>query len=138
MFELLYTSVSPAGLDESELEEILAVARKNNHALGVTGMMVYHEREIMQILEGEERAVKDLFAKISHDERHTSVNVFYQGPIDERAFHRWEMAFKALDGELIEEVRAGSCSDGDESLTHLAARAPNQGKQIFMSLRHML
>ena len=82
MFELLYTSLSPTGLTDAELAELLESARLKNKELGITGMLIYYNREIMQILEGEEEVVKALFKTISEDVRHTSANVFYQGDID--------------------------------------------------------
>lgn len=77
MFELLYTSVAPAGLSHRELTEILQQARENNRRLGISGMLLYHNREIMQLLEGEEAVVKDLFQSIAQDDRHTRVEAFY-------------------------------------------------------------
>lgn len=53
MFELLYTSIAPQGLSEQELLELLTKARIKNKQLGISGMMIYHQREVMQILEGE-------------------------------------------------------------------------------------
>jgi len=52
MYELLYSSVSAAGLSQVQLEDILQAARIKNAKLNVTGMLLYHNREIMQILEG--------------------------------------------------------------------------------------
>lgn len=76
MFELLYTSLSPVELSEDELTDILEKARIKNNKLGVTGMLIYHDREIMQILEGDKSTVLNLFQTIFEDTRHTSVDVF--------------------------------------------------------------
>lgn len=103
LFELLYTSIAPAGLSDTELLSILEKARAKNQALDITGMLVYHNREIMQILEGEELKVRGLFQTIFQDERHTSVEVFYQGNIDHRAFSEWSMAFKLLDENTVKK-----------------------------------
>lgn len=139
MFELLYTSVSPAGLSESELTNILDNARLKNHILGITGMLVYHNREIMQILEGEESKVKELYQIIVEDNRHTKAEVLYEGNIEHKAFTGWSMAFKFFDEELIKEFTAGYEELTPESSPiSMMKGSPNRGKRAFVSLRNML
>ena len=45
MFELLYTSLSPTGLTDAELVELLESARLKNKELGITGMLIYYNRK---------------------------------------------------------------------------------------------
>ncbi|WOT06907.1 BLUF domain-containing protein [Shewanella youngdeokensis] len=136
MFELLYTSVSPKGLSDSDLKDILEKARAKNLQFGVTGMMVYHDREIMQILEGDKKEVQALFQTIFEDDRHTSVEVFYQGDIKNRAFSEWSMAFKALDKNMIQTITEGyEGFDKNISPISMMKDSPNRGKKTFISLR---
>ncbi len=135
MYELLYTSVSPKGLSDSELADILQTARLFNSRIGVTGMLVYYDHENLQLLEGEEKSVKSLFEKIRSDERHTSVEVFHQGNIDQRSFTSWAMAFQKLnnhfsgvDASSFEELRKGI------SPRSMVKSSPNRGKQFLLSL----
>ena len=51
----------------------------------------------MQVLEGEERVVKAVFAKISRDPRHHHVITLIQEPIENRFFPNSSMAFRDLD-----------------------------------------
>jgi len=135
MFELLYTSVAPQSLSEDQLMDILINARIKNKELGITGLMIYHDREIMQILEGEKTAVKALFQTIYEDKRHTSVGVFYEGNIKERAFNDWSMAFKSLDEEAVKEITSGY--EGFNKLLspiHMLKESNNRGKKVFFSL----
>lgn len=135
MFELLYTSLSPSGLTHAELVELLESARLKNKKLGITGMMIYHEREIMQILEGEKEVVETLFQTILEDNRHTSVNVFYQGDIEERAFCGWSMALKRLDDKAIKMIAVDY--EGNEqkaSAISMLVDNQNRGKKTFLSL----
>ncbi len=139
MYELLYISVAPQGLSESELMNVLKEARVKNQKLGITGMLVYHKREIMQILEGEKDIVKELFQTIQADDRHTSVEVFYEGEIEARAFAEWSMAFKLLDDSALETIMLGyeDFSKG-ESPIHMLSESPNRGKDTFLRLRDTL
>ena len=135
MFELLYTSLSPTGLTNDDLIELLESARLKNEGLGITGMMIYHDREIMQILEGEKEDVKALFQTILEDNRHTSVNVFYQGDIGERAFSGWSMALKVLDEKTIKMVAVDYEGSGQKvSAISMLVDNQNRGKKTFLSL----
>ncbi|MDT3275288.1 BLUF domain-containing protein [Shewanella sp. SP2S2-4] len=139
LFELLYTSIAPAGLSETELLSILEKARAKNKASGITGMLVYHNREIMQILEGEELNVRALFQTIFKDERHTSVEVFYQGNIDHRAFSEWSMAFKVLDENTVRKMLIGYENfNPEKSPISMIADSPNRGKRTFLKMRDSL
>lgn len=143
MFELLYTSVATKALLESELVDILTKAQIKNQQLGITGMLVYHDREIMQLLEGDEQQVKTLFQTICYDKRHTSIEVFYQGTIEERAFSNWSMAFSLLNQETLSfltELNKDGYQELDRqsSPLHMLKGSPNRGKKFFLSLRETL
>lgn len=139
MYELLYTSVSPQGLSEPELMDILKRARTKNRSLDITGMLLYHDREIMQILEGEETDVKTLFHTISNDSRHRSVEVIYQGEINQRSFSQWTMAFELLDQNNARELVAGFEEfDCEQTPISMIKDSPNRGKKSFLWLRDRL
>ena len=139
MFELLYTSLSPAGLTDTELVELLENARLKNKQLGITGMLIYYNREIMQILEGEEGVVKALYKTISEDVRHTSANVFYQGNIEERAFSGWSMALKVLDEKTVKMITIDYKGNGQKvSAINMLMDNKNRGGKTFFSLLETL
>ena len=98
-------------------------------------MMIYHDREIMQILEGEKVAVETLFQTITEDSRHTSVNVFYQGDIEERAFCGWSMALKTLDEKAVKMITVDYAgSEQKASVISMLVDSQNRGKKTFLSL----
>lgn len=136
MFELLYTSVAPAGLSELELVNLLDKSRLKNRKHGITGILIYHQREIMQLIEGEKSEVEALFQTIFEDDRHTSVDVFYQGEIEHRSFTDWSMAFKVLDEKMISDIAAGyEGYDKNISPINMIKNSPNRGKKTFIDLR---
>lgn len=139
MYELLYMSLSPEGLSEPELKDLLECSRIKNHNIGVTGMLVYCGREFMQILEGEKDIVKNLFQTISEDSRHRSVEIFYEGAIENRAFTDWSMAFKVIDETAFGRLVMGH-EDFDPltSPMYIVKESPNRGKKAFLSLRETL
>jgi len=67
MYHIVYVSSASSKFSEEELLSILDGARKANEALGVTGLLVYIDGNIIQLLEGEENDVKTIYAKIVLD-----------------------------------------------------------------------
>lgn len=96
-FTLTYVSSAVRPFSEAELAELLAHSRRNNAELDVTGMLLYKDGNFMQVLEGEEDAVRGLYARISDDPRHTGDIVIRKAATDFRDFPDWTMAFRNLD-----------------------------------------
>jgi Sensors of blue-light using FAD len=92
--QILYASKASRPLSAEDLVAILKVARENNQAQIITGMLLYRHGEFLQLLEGTEQELKVLLIKIARDPRHTSVAILLDGPIKARAFGAWSMAFQ--------------------------------------------
>lgn len=95
LVELLYCSVSVAhSLSNVDIAKILASARRRNLAEDITGMMIYHRGEFVQILEGEKESIENVYEKfIGPDLRHTALNKVHQNTISHRSFSQWSMGF---------------------------------------------
>ncbi len=55
---LVYVSSATLLFPGEDLRALLATSRKNNAELGVTGMLLYKDGNFIQILEGDEEAVR--------------------------------------------------------------------------------
>jgi Sensors of blue-light using FAD len=96
MFSLVYVSSVVKPFSPTELAELLAVCHRNNAALGVTGLLLYKDGNVMQALEGDEADVLELHARIGRDPRHHHLLTLLQGPVNERQFPDWSMGFRDL------------------------------------------
>lgn len=96
MFFIVYVSSAAQAFSRAELLDILAKSRANNTQLGVTGMLLYKDGNIIQVLEGEESVVQKLYAKIASDVRHQGLITLVQGTIAARQFPDWSMGFYDL------------------------------------------
>ena len=96
MFFLTYVSSAVKPFSQSELLDLLTKSRENNSKLGVTGMLLYKDGNFMQVLEGDENAVRVLITKIASDPRHRGLIILLQGPLEERQFPDWSMGFRDL------------------------------------------
>lgn len=96
MFFLVYVSSAVRPFSRSELEDLLATSRDNNARAGITGMLLYKDGNFMQVLEGEEGAVRALYDKIGDDPRHRGEITLREGFTEERQFPDWSMGFRDL------------------------------------------
>ena len=99
LISLTYLSTATEALDETELRELLDTVREKNHALGLTGMLLYAGGHFIQTLEGPEDVVDATFTRIEHDRRHRNLIVALREQIAARAFPDWSMGFETLDAE---------------------------------------
>lgn len=97
LHRLVYYSRNAIGGDGAELDgeirQILASSRRNNPADGVTGALMFNRGCFAQVLEGGRRDVERVFERIQRDLRHGDVVALQFGPVPERGFPAWSMAF---------------------------------------------
>ena len=94
MINLIYFSAASYLYSHKELIDLLNTCRKKNTELDITGLMIYHEGSIIQILEGEAENVLKLYEKISKDNRHKGLLKVIDARIEKRNFSNWSMGFK--------------------------------------------
>jgi Sensors of blue-light using FAD len=92
----LYASRPVAKASASDLEKIVEVARKNNPAHGVTGMLCASDSLFIQVLEGGRDEVCDLYSTIVRDPRHQQVRLLVYEEITERKFGAWTMGLVSI------------------------------------------
>lgn len=98
MYQIVYASTANTGADGVELiQEILNKSRTNNTKKNITGILLYRSGIFIQLLEGENSAVLNLFEKIKSDTRHTNVNTIATISDGERMFPLWDMAYREID-----------------------------------------
>ena len=94
--QLIYTSTAKNAFDRPALAEILRIARRNNHAVGLTGLLAHHAGSFLQLLEGEEEKVAAVFARIQRDPRHGDFRVLLRDEAAAPEFGEWSMAYLDL------------------------------------------
>ncbi|MBC7409379.1 MAG: BLUF domain-containing protein [Arcicella sp.] len=104
MYELLYSSIAKPDLAGEDILDILKTSQEFNLKYNITGCLLYFDKEFIQILEGDEQSVKNLFSKIKKDIRHTNVNLLLENGKTERVFKNWSMAFNGLSIEDMNNI----------------------------------
>lgn len=122
-------------MSDESLQQVLTVSRAWNLQHGITGMLIYVEGKFlspdrentdlvtegrfMQVLEGTEADVLEIFEAIRTDSRHYGMMVLKKDQLTARNFAEWDMGFKRINNH-----------NNDEGFTHLDDwfTASNPGK----------
>ena len=104
MIELIYYSISSDSINDVDISAILNTSRNFNLKNNITGCLVHHNNEFIQILEGDEVVIKELYAKIVIDERHHTIKLLAESNIKERHFKDWNMAYYKLSSGDMNEI----------------------------------
>lgn len=98
-FQLIYTSKPVSQLTEQSLIDILIDAQKYNQDEGISGFLLYSPEKLIQLIEGDELNVKDLYQKIKTDRRHYDIAIQHFGFADKRC-----MPFLGMGLCFMEEI----------------------------------
>ncbi len=118
---MIYVSSATIHFSDEDLQALLKTSRENNASLGITGMLLFAEDNFIQVIEGEEKALNNLYAKITHDTRHKSCSILMRGELKERNFADWSMGFRKIPKEDFSEIAGFNnlSANSPDALTHL-------------------
>ncbi|MES2243228.1 MAG: BLUF domain-containing protein [Pseudomonadota bacterium] len=97
LHEVLYLSTLAPGAPLKVISDIASKARKANEAAGITGLLVFDGLQFCQHLEGPRKAVLALTERIRQDPRHVDVDILYHGPLAQRRFRHFGLAYTAVE-----------------------------------------
>lgn len=104
LHRLVYRSSATIFLSESDLGPLFTKSRAWNTAHGLTGLLLYCNGELLQVLEGPADEVHAIFARIRCDARHAHITKLADGPVDQRCFADWSMGFRAVSPTCMASV----------------------------------
>ncbi len=98
--QLLYRSAAAQPFSDSDLEELVVQARRNNLKNKITGMLIYSSDTFVQMLEGDIDSVLKVFESIEQDPRHHAVTRVGEQDVAEREFADWAMGWEAIEENI--------------------------------------
>lgn len=109
LWKLSYTSIAVAAHDIAlqQAHEICARSEDRNARIGISSVLTVHRGRFAQVLEGPEDAVRTALRRIMDDPRHHSITVLADGPLAERRYGNWSMAYrdpKAFINEQLDDI----------------------------------
>ncbi|WP_262696137.1 BLUF domain-containing protein [Kordiimonas aquimaris] len=93
---IVYISAAVRPFTRDELAKLLKECRTNNEKEGITGLLMYHDQQFFQVLEGPANKLESIYKKISCDQRHRGVLTLQEGQSEQRHFSQWEMGLAEI------------------------------------------
>ncbi|WP_162914572.1 BLUF domain-containing protein [Desertibaculum subflavum] len=122
---IVYVSAAAVPFRRETILALLDQSRRNNAQADITGMLLFHDGNFIQAVEGPESAVDALMQRIRRDPRHQGIIVMAEESVRERSFADWSMGFvgaEALAGEgqsnlndFLQRPAGQPAPDGGES-----------------------
>jgi hypothetical protein len=116
MIHLIYVSKAVEEMSDEDLLFLLEQSRSRNQKQHITGMLLYLNGTFIQVLEGAEKDVNEIYDAIVKDVRNTGNIVIKKEEISERTFPDWTMGFKHLTRDTTVNV-AGYTEFLDREIT---------------------
>jgi Sensors of blue-light using FAD len=95
--QVLYVSSATRPISDSDVNQILTTARRENAKVGVTGMLLFCDNSFLQILEGPGDDVDAILSRIAKDPRHAHLRVLVRDQKPVRSFADWSMGFEKVE-----------------------------------------
>jgi len=103
---LVYISAANPEVGDRDIQDIRAAAERNNPAEQLTGALIFTGSTFVQLLEGSPICLDAIMGRIASDRRHSAVVGLARGPIEQRQFPSWSMAYQAMDGLVADQLHA--------------------------------
>lgn len=105
MHTITYVSTANHLFSQEELEALLEKSRENNARFDITGLLLYHNGNFIQTIEGPHKAITRLYSNICRDRTHHNVITLVNEPVIKRNFPDWQMGFFSLNHQELSTVK---------------------------------
>ena len=102
MLAIVYISSAVQLFSDADLIALLEQSRQKNAGLEITGILLYKDGDVMQLLEGPDEAVSQLAKTIYADRRHSGIIQLIEQNISRREFPDWSMEFQNLGSSRVQ------------------------------------
>lgn len=96
---LIYKSIPSKELKDRMLKSMLDTAKKFNRDNDITGCIFINHEKIVQLIEGEEEKIEELYYRIIKDSRHHTVELLLEKEVYKRSMKDWSMAVYNTTGD---------------------------------------
>ncbi len=104
LYRMIYCSQAIPNLNFSELKDIMHRSKKNNTALGLTGMLCYGNSTFLQAIEGNRKFITQTYNRIIMDSRHFNPEIIEFIEVEERLFNEWSMKLIQMGADYEDEA----------------------------------
>jgi hypothetical protein len=136
VYQLIYHSHASADFGQDDLLKMLIDARASNERRNVTGMLLYHDEQFLQVLEGEQRVLQQLSEHIFDDPRHHAAALLSFKQVQFRDFHSWSMGFANIDDNMKRNLRGLRNYSDHEFKWEAHVIDPTMARQLLLTIKN--
>jgi hypothetical protein len=85
-YAISYVSTANIDFQDQEIEDMMIKTNQFNSDEKITGILLYNERNFFQLIEGEKKAIQNLYERIKPDFQHKNIIRIFQKLVFEPAF----------------------------------------------------
>lgn len=135
LVQIVYVSSATDPWPVDQLKRSLETFRANNERRGITGLLLHHDGNFMQVIEGPIHEVEALEKRIAVDRRHVGFMVLIKRTITEREFDRWSMAFQNLSNQDLSSFPGWSDFLSPERTHLVGTETQSRALRLLQSFR---
>ncbi len=117
--------------------EIVKDAKDRNSARNITGLLLHHDGSFLQLLEGPEDQVANVFEAIRNDRRHGGIRVLHRDIAPKRLCADWSMGYGRPPRESKEEELMFQITSQDLNL-RLSEESSVLARSLIRSFLHFI
>jgi hypothetical protein len=119
LYNFVYCSRAAPGVDQREVERIIASSHRRNPRMAITGLLVFGGGVFFQWIEGPRDNVRALVERLRADPRHDTIVALDESEeVRDRVFPDWDMELVSADD--IREVLADAYENATNATTAAA------------------
>ncbi|WP_370261899.1 BLUF domain-containing protein [Limnobacter sp.] len=127
MHAIAYVSCASRPLSDDDLEFILLSSRINNEKHGITGVLLHHDSNFLQYIEGEKDSLLAVYNRIKSSNCHRNIFEMLNGPVPQRYFSSWSMGFATVPKTLLLKLEQAKWASQVEDLAGGQAQSDGVG-----------
>jgi len=138
VYQLIYRSKAQPSTLTTQILEIINEAVASNNKVGITGCLVYDRGYFLQLLEGEEDLVYELYKKIKKDARHSNVEILSTGFTKNRIFESWDMGYIEMPHKITGDEKEVLTKNAEKELAKISTKDDFTSKVFWYNVHSLL
>ena len=136
MIHLIYMSAATKDFNEDDLLGLLKECRERNKKLDITGMLLFKDGAFLQVLEGSEKDVDEIYNSILNDDRNAGNYKIEKTTINDRNFPDWSMGFENLSNRYLSQLEGFTAISNKDLASEVVARHRDWAVKLLLSFKN--
>lgn len=135
LFSLIYISTTSHRWSDEEIVALLDEASDGHDAMGISGMLLYCDGVLLQVIEGSEESVRQFYSSVLIDDQHQGVVSLAEEYIPERNFPQFAMGYRRVTLDDLRAFDAAAMFDDVAQFVDYLQRTPEKALPLLLHFR---